>query len=432
VMAYSYFLRSFIAETPEALAAFRRYHKEATQRLNSRVDTDPYTAILIADIHLLWAMARSKHGEYIRAGWDTNRAYKVLKVIHRDHPDLVLVDKSMSIVHSSVGALQGIQKSMVQLFTALEGTVQEGLVEIDKLYTSRLESPSLIWDVEVIVLRSLMALHIEGDPQLALEIIDQLDPSLRQTALIQFFRGSLLQKLGRASEATKCFCRSWTQDQFTFYYMNLQCGISRLQLMDTSAIESLQLYTAQHPGPNYVKEAYQKLAWYELIIRGSESGYEVYMEKVLQVGDDRVGSDQQALKEARRKKTPHVGLLKARLLYDGGNYSQAAKILSGYDPIGLSVEDRIEWHYRMGRIAQAVEDWSVASFHYGYTIHEGGTSRLYYACNAALQLGIICMDQGRQKQARYYFQRCLELKPDSYQGSLHQKARTRLSLLAGD
>ena len=55
----------------------------------------------------------------------------------------------------------------------------------------------------------------------------------------------------------------------------------------------------------------------------------------------------------------------------------------------------------------------------------------YFACNAALQMGLIYEEQKQYAKAREYLTVCLSLSPSEYKNSLHQKAKTVLDRIKG-
>ncbi len=63
------------------------------------------------------------------------------------------------------------------------------------------------------------------------------------------------------------------------------------------------------------------------------------------------------------------------------------------------------------------------------TLKRGTKKPYYYACNAALQAGMVHESREEWKEARSYYERCLKEKPDQYQATLHSRARARLTVL---
>ena len=76
-----------------------------------------------------------------------------------------------------------------------------------------------------------------------------------------------------------------------------------------------------------------------------------------------------------------------------------------------------------------MEDYDDATRHYVIAIQLGKDLDYYYACNAALQCGVIYEMNGNSDEAEAFFKKCLSMKPDDYQTSLHQKAKAGLNRL---
>jgi hypothetical protein len=60
----------------------------------------------------------------------------------------------------------------------------------------------------------------------------------------------------------------------------------------------------------------------------------------------------------------------------------------------------------------------------------GRDNPAFYACNAALQAGLIEEERGNRSSARRYFQTCLDLEPDEYRVGLHIMAKAGLDRLS--
>ena len=66
---------------------------------------------------------------------------------------------------------------------------------------------------------------------------------------------------------------------------------------------------------------------------------------------------------------------------------------------------------------------------YAYIIRTGADDPRYYACNSAFQSGLIYEASGKFEAAENSFEQCLDIDPDDYQNSLHQKAKAGLHRL---
>jgi hypothetical protein len=187
-------------------------------------------------------------------------------------------------------------------------------------------------------------------------------------------------------------------------------------------------YLQQHKGRHYLKEASQKLSWHYLL-QGNAMKYAQYQTNIKNIGYAQVEGDKQAAKEAKKTDVPNLLLLKARLLFDGAYYRKALEALEGFST-KLSKEE-LEYTYRKGRIHHRLSQTNQAIVEYQKTIDAGKNSTEYFACNAALQMGILYEGMANTSQAMNYYKLCLSMQPDEYKNGLHQKAKAGLSRLKG-
>ena len=182
-------------------------------------------------------------------------------------------------------------------------------------------------------------------------------------------------------------------------------------------------------GRNFIKDAYQKLAWAELI-NGNKAGYNSYMELCKSKGYTIVGSDQSAENEAVKEEVPDKDLLKARLLFDGGRYGQAYTILKKLSEDRFqSKKHKLEYSYRLGRTLHKLGKFDDALYHYQLTIKNGIKEPWYFACRSALERGLIYEEIGQHSFANKAFERCLDISPEEHKSGLHQQAKAGLRRL---
>lgn len=431
VDSYIDFLKAFINEDKASFEAFAKAKEARLERLKDRNINSPYQDFMVAEIYLQYALVRSKHKEYIRAGWDINRAYKLLSKCRKEYPDFILANKSMSVIHALIGSIKGFRRGLIELFTALEGSLPAGIQESQSVYYWSSEDHHSLWHPEIAIIRSLIMRHVEQRPIEALQVLQTLEGEYSESPLIHYFMGAIYDDLGRSEEAIAQWSWVWHQDQLPMYYLDFLKGTALLNRMDPSADQYLKRYITYHKGLHYQKEARQKLAWYELLINQDVTQYARWMRDCLHVGNTDFDEDQQAEEEARSGVIPHRDLLRCRLLYDGGRLTDALATLEELDK-GLLPHEWIEYHYRKGRILQGLQDTSRAMQAYLKVIQQGGTDDRYYACSAALQMGLILEHKSEYRHASHYFQKALKMKPKEYKASLHQKARMALERISID
>lgn len=208
------------------------------------------------------------------------------------------------------------------------------------------------------------------------------------------------------------------------YYM---LGVAKLRRLDSDANQSLEIFLQQYKGINGIKECYQKLAWYHLV-QGNQNAYRQNIALVRQAGASNSEPDKAALEEAKVNDAPDVRLIKARLLFDGGYYQRAYDLLKPAASDYQSDRKRLlEYTYRIGRITHKMNRSPEAIGYYRQTIDSGASEPWYFACNAALQIGLIYEEKRDFQSARNAFQRCLDMHPSEYANSLHAQAKAGLS-----
>ena len=95
----------------------------------------------------------------------------------------------------------------------------------------------------------------------------------------------------------------------------------------------------------------------------------------------------------------------------------------------LTPELKLEYEYRRARVYHETGRLEDALLQYDKAIETGRDLDFYYACNAALQSGLIYEQTGNLDLSEKYYRMCLDMSPSDYQTSLHQKAKAGLNRL---
>ena len=97
------------------------------------------------------------------------------------------------------------------------------------------------------------------------------------------------------------------------------------------------------------------------------------MSLVEKKGEFNTTEDRNAMNEmelAKQKIVPNITLLKARLLYDGGNYERAFHELESLDPKQLKKEqETVEYAYRMARVYHKMRKYTDALKYYEHYLY---------------------------------------------------------------
>lgn len=423
IASYMDFFRVFISEEQQDFEAFIQNKNHRITALERLPDRNPYKSYAIAELKLQSALIRAKFDEVFGASREVYSAYKLLKKNAEKHPDFIYNNKSLSVIHTLVETvtLPGILKKLLKI----QGSLELGLQEIESILHHSHRDPNFIFQEEVDAIYLYILLFQAGEKETALAYLEssRLDPS--SSLLSVFMVSKLYQRAHQNDKALGILAaRPRGTEYSTFPFLDYLEGLSHMRKGDWQrGIEKLDDFINVFEGRHYLKEAYQKKAWCKLM-QGDVPAYLHQISEVEKKGNKVVDADKQAMNEASKGRVPDEILLKARIWYDGGYYTRALTLLTR-NAHKFAYDDRqIEFNYRMGRITQALKNYTEA-IRYFRAAKIGGESR-YEGCNSALQIGLIYEEQKEYVMSKKYFEECLEMDPDNYKNSMHQKAKSGL------
>ena len=426
---YIDFFTIFINEDKADFERLRNNKKNRLKQIRKGSNKSPYYLYAQAEIHLQWALARLKFEEYFTAFNEVSKAYRLLQENQYRYPSFIANKKSLGVLHAIVGTIPDKYKWGIKLIGGLDGTIEQGCGEIEEVLAYANKN-DFIFEEETRVIYALLLLHLKNEREEAWNYINNAKLNPDKNPLASFILANIAMKTGRNNEAIELLeNRPMGNGYQDFHYLDFMLGKAKLNRLDEDADVYFQKFLSNSKGKNYIKESYQKLAWCALLKEDSEA-YAKWIQEVERNGGAQIDEDKQALKELELGLKPNIDLLKARLLFDGGYYTEALDILkdkyaTNYD----SEKNRIEHDYRLGRILHKMNSFEKALESYQRTIDRGAELPFYFACNAALQSGLIYEKLKDYPKAEQYFKYCRRLKPEEYKTSLHQKAKSGLQRL---
>ncbi len=425
---YITFFELFISEDEEKYDAAKELRSERLDLIRQGPVDSPWYLYTRAEIHLHWALLRMKFEDYLPAAIDVNRAFRLLKKNEEQFPEFAPTYKSIGVLRMAVGTIPDKYMWAVKFFSSLEGSIESGLADLEYAVAHG-EETGMLPLIEAKYLYAQALLHFANDPDGSWQYLQEIDLQASDSELACFLLANIAMRTGHNDEAIEAIKeRPGSETSFKIDYINMMLGRAKLFRGDSDADVSIQQFLRDFNGINYRKEAYQKLAWHSLI-NGNPDGYRGYMATCKEVGNDLLDEDKNADKEARSGQVPNPQLLVARLRFDGGYLEEALEALDEIDISRLNEEHSLEYTYRKARVFHQLGRLEDALLQYDQTIRSGEELDFYYACNAALQSGLIYESLDRPASAERYFEKCLEMTPSDYQVSLHQKAKAGLGRL---
>jgi hypothetical protein len=430
---YIDFLSLFIDENPEQFTKLNGNEYSRLKFLEQADKNSPYYRYCIAQVRLQWAFVRLKFGEYFTAASEIKKASHLLEANVRDYPDFVMNYTGLGVVHTMAGLVPDQYKWLANLL-GFEGSVDEGVNDLTRVVVSDGKEEELdLFKTETLFYLTFIELNLKKDRAEAYRILALSQKMLpdengQKSPLLIYSLSSVYMRTGNNDLAISLLAaRPLSPEFYPFHYLDFMLGLARLNRLDKNADQAFTRFLKAYPGTNYVKAAYQKIAWYWLL-EGDEKKYGEYMKLVYYLGNAIVDEDKIALKEAEGKMPPNNILLRARLLCDGGYYDRAFDELlnRSVNEIVGSKKDLIEYSYRLGRIYHESGNLEKANLYYEQTIRNGSGEPYYFAASAALQMGLMKEQKGNATEARKYYQMCLSMHYDEYKNSLSQKAKAGL------
>jgi hypothetical protein len=396
--------------------------------------SSPYYRFCLADVNIQWALARVKFREFTAAGLELKRANDLIRENQALHPDFIPGQLGLGIMHALSGVVPESYKWLANLI-GFEGDIEQGVEEMTRVvnyrgsdrFTNSLRVPACI-------ITALIQANLRNDPVAALDMIGRFDQdpdlvSYGASPLAIYARTSICLKTGHNEMALEALeSRRDEPGVYPLPFLDYLKGVALLNNLDPLAAGSFRVFLSEFTGSNYIKAAWQKVAWASLV-SGDTADYRKHIRLALTQGTREVDEDKQAYAEASSGLMPNVSLLRARLLSDGGYYNRALDLLlnRSLKEYIRNKRDLAEYYYRLGRIYQALNQEARALQNYRMAVLTGKTLPAYYAAGAALQMGIIYEREEEFASADSCFRVCLSLDYEEYKTSLSQKARAGLN-----
>ncbi len=433
---YIDFLSLVIGEDASLFSTVKNNKDIRIAKFENAKEKSPYKDYCKAEINLHWAFARMKFKEYLTAVSEINKAYDLLNLNKKTYPDFIPNLKGLGLLHSIIGTIPD-DYEWVKKLIGITGTINQGVNELSLVLKTSISNDEYNYlKTESLFFLTFIQLNLQSNKEEALVMAKYLnDPEfaelLTESPLISYAAASIAMKTGKTDKAIEILENRPDGDEyFKFYYLDYILGVAKLNKQDDDSYKYLYSFILNFKGQNYIKAAYQKIAWYYLINNNS-SKYKEKIAYAITLGSSVVDEDKQAMAEAKSNTIPNVILLKARLLSDGGYYQNAMNTLLEKKPseFCISTKDYLEYTYRVGRIYDEWEKDESAIPYYELTVKNGSAFTFYFAANAALHLGMIYENKKNKTLAKYYYKLCTQMKNTEYKSSINQKAKAGLNRL---
>ncbi|GAL83305.1 hypothetical protein CHU_1807 [Sporocytophaga myxococcoides] len=417
-------IKMLVEENPELLDRYKQNSEAAEIKVSGLNPNSPYYLFVLGEIKLQRAFVKLKFGEEISSMWELRLAYKTLAENAIKHPDFLPNNKSIGLLKILVGSIPEKYTWIVNL-VGMEGSVKEGLEMLKTVSES--ETP---FASEAKILRIAVLNFILGKETGSEKAVKDLYLSENDNLLYTFLYASVCMKNAHSEEAL-CILESspdYSSNYLNFAYLYLMTGDIYLQKgIYTKAFYLYKRFLNEYRGGNFKKEAYYKIFLCYWLNNEDDKAIQI-LPQIKKEGNAIYDGDKYALYFAENRDFSDKNIMKVRLAIDGGYFNTAEDILQKLSPNDFhSQKDKIEYYYRFARFYHKTGKIIEAIKFYKKTIDLSGDKKLYFAPNAALQLGYIYRYQNNKEQAVFYFEKALTYKDYYYKNGIDNKARGALN-----
>ncbi|WP_448701868.1 tetratricopeptide repeat protein [Mucilaginibacter sp. AW1-3] len=419
----------FTILTTENRAQFEKLQANKSLRINKLEDEDqnsPYYNYSIAQVNLQWALLHSRFAEYTTAGFEINKAYKLLQANNKKFPNFLPTNIPLGVVNVLLGSLPGSPLKSILAFFGIKGDTQTGIKMLEKLSETLKTSGYAFSYEELVFYLTYIQTDVVNDPfayNKMLHLVNSIDSA---SLLKSYIAGYVALRTGHSNEAIGLLQNRAQGPEYQPYaYMDYLLAIAKMNRGDDDANNYFNKFLKTYTGVNFIKDAYLHLGWM-CLLEGDTKRYYAFVDLVKTKGSLYNDKDKQALDEANDN-APDVNLLRARLLCDGGFYTKAIAALSNKTTADFTLpRDKIEYYYRLGRIYDAMDKDDEAIKYYNNAIAIGRTSTYHYAASSAIRIGIIYEERKDFARARSAYNMVFDFKNTQFKNSLQQKAKDGL------
>lgn len=424
----------FTVLTTENREQFEKQQANKTIRIDKLEDEDqnsPYYNYSIAQINLQWALLHSRFAEYTTAGFEINKAYRLLQSNSKKFPNFLPDNIPLGVVNVLLGSLPGGPLKSILAFLGIKGDTQTGIKMLEKLTDTLKRSPYAFNYDELVFYLTYIQTDVVNDPQAYNKMLHMINGIDSSSLLKSYITGYVALRTGHSNEAVGLLQNRVQGSEYQPYaYMDYLLAIAKMNRQDEDANNYFNKYLKTYTGVNFIKDAYLHLAW-KCLLDGDAKRYYAFVDLVKTKGYLYNDKDKQALDEANDN-APDVSLLRARLLCDGGFYTKAIAALSNKTVNDFSLpRDKIEYYYRLGRIYDAMDKNDEAIRYYNNAIAIGRSSSYHYAASSAIRMGIIYEERKDFARARNAYNMVFDFKNSQFKNSLQQKAKDGIKRAGG-
>ena len=355
----------------------------------------------------------------VAGAYSIYKATKITRSTLNEYPNFAPIKTLNGFQQCTFSQIPDSFKSLASFF-GIEGDYDKGISEISES----------ISNIKIDVIRNKSKfIHVFSQKEFGKQNDVRISNSIKnynQYPVMIYYEGYLLYKDDKISEAKKLLLENESTWQGKMNYLNYFTGKMLAFSIDYSAEKYFILFLDQSKTDNFKQSSYRYLAYMELL-KGNMTKYNEY---VIKVKTNSYTSQSESDKSAYNAISliTQPTLIKTQLLFDGGNYSEAKKVILKHPKTSIchSENDFITYYYRLGSISMKLGDKKIAIDNFEYCTKFNFNNKFHYQANAYLHLGELYLSEGNKTKTKLNLEKCLDQKDFPYSYSIHGKAKKML------
>lgn len=417
------------------LNAFLNEFDNNIKQIQSIPTTHPHRNIFLSEMYGKRATLAFVKEDYLKAILDVKESYRLIQLNQKLFPGNSSNLKMLGLFNVLLSAVPQKYHWIINSL-GFKGDLELGLKQLKSAIKEgdvlRQEASYMMYYVE----KNLLAKHNDAMQRLLTE--QQLTG---ESIALDFFLASGYFSLNQNEKAFAILSKrsKYLNDAKVFYipYWDFLLGKCYYFKEDyTQAQNCFHRFVNNHKGNMYKTDATFRCG-ISYLLQGNYAAAKTEFNKIKTGKRSGFDEDEYAYGMATRFASVEPSyytkaLFRARILFDGGYFAKSLGILNGLkeNMEGLSVENKAELHYRLGRIYHVQSNFTTAVFHYQASINTGNAGQsTYMQAYANYYLGEISRAQGKATEARAFYNKAISYNGYYYQNGLETKCKTALNRL---
>lgn len=409
----------------------RRFHKDARLDMLDRGNsTSPWYRLCKAGIYLHWTLIHARFSENLKAAACLRKSYILLKENRKLYPSFDYNNIFFGLEETVIGTVPDDYKWVAAIF-GMKGSVKGGISKIDDFL--KVHGQHDLLRSEAVLYACYLKFYLLYQQEDVWKFISSSQYPMQGNLLYQFFKANIALNYRKADIALQTLKAAAGEPEYKRYpVLEYETGAALFHKVDPATITYMQSFVTKFRGKIFIKEAWQKMAYFYYLQHNMQQA-EFCRKEIAKHGSGQVDADKQAQRFSEGGTWPDKNLLLARLLTDGGYYTQAlAKIKDLTETSFNTVGDKLEYNFRLARIYDELNDDDKAVAYYRAAITIGRGRKEHFAARAALQTAFIYERKNNVHDAVSMYNECLNMKGHDFQNSIDQQAKAGLNRLSAN